>query len=165
MKRITVFLAAVFLAMAAAGCGNSRAEIAGSERAMDFELRDMKGNSFRLSDYSGKVIVLNFFATWCRPCSMEMPDFDTIQKEYPDRVKIIAVNVGRENAQRIKEFASAKNLDFTIAMDNGAVSRLYGPMPGIPVTVIINRDFNIAGRYIGLRPKEVFVRDIKELLK
>ncbi len=166
MKRITVFLMTVFLVTLVFGCGNSRAERAAPEKARDFELKDINGMNFRLSDYSGKVIVLNFFATWCPPCRREMPDFNRIQKEYPGDVKIIGVNVGRESAQKIKEFArSNNNLEFTIAMDDGAVSGLYGPMPGIPVTVIIDRDFNIAARYIGFRPKEVFVKDIKQLLR
>lgn len=165
MKRKTVFLTALFLSAFIVGCGSTHAEKAGHGKAQDFELADINGKMVKLSDYSGKVIILNFFATWCPPCRMEMPDFDRIQKEYGKDVKVIAVNVGRESIEKVKEFARSNNLEFTIAMDDGAVSRLYGPIPGIPVTVIIDKNFNIARRYVGLRPKEVFVRDIKDLLR
>ena len=165
MKRITVFLAAVFLATFVAGCGNGWAERAAPQKARDFELEDINGNKVKLSDYSGKVIILNFFATRCPPCRMEMPDFDKIQKEYASDVKVIAINVGRESRENIREFARSNNLGFTMVMDDDIAIRLYGPIRGIPVTVIIDRDFNIARRYVGFRPKEVFVRDIKDLLK
>jgi len=73
------------------------------------------------------------------------------------------VNVGRESAERVKQFASSNNLEFTMALDDGQASRLYGPIRGIPVTVIIDKEFNIAKKYVGMRPKEVFVRDIESL--
>lgn len=165
MNRITVFLAAIFLATLVVGCGSSRAEKAAPQKAWDFELEDINGNKVKLSDYSGKVIILNFFATRCPPCRVEMPDFDKIQKEYASEVKVIAVNVGRESREKIREFARGNNLGFTIVMDDGTVIRLYGPIWGIPVTVIIDRSFNIARRYVGLRSKEVFVKDIEELLR
>jgi len=165
MKKTAVILAAVFLAASLIGCESSRAERAALQKAQDFELEDINGRHFKLSDWSGKVIVLNFFATWCPPCRTEMPDFSQIQKEYAGKVGVIGINVGREGLQRVRKFVSDNNLDFTIAIDNGVVSRLYGPMPGIPVTVMIDKDFNIAARYVGLRPKEVFVRDIRQLLK
>jgi len=165
MKRIMILPAAVLMATLVISCGNTRAEETVPQKARDFELKDINGEDIRLSDYSGKVILLNFFATWCPPCRREMPDFNLIQEGYADDVKIIAINVGREGLQRVKEFARTNGLKFTIAMDNGTVSRLYGPMPGIPVTVIIDRDFNIAERYIGLRTREVFVKDIERLLR
>jgi thiol-disulfide isomerase/thioredoxin len=165
VKKATVFLAALFLATFVVGCGSARAERGAYPGAWDFELEDIKGNKVKLSDYSGKVIILNFFATGCPPCRIEMPDFDKIQKEYAKDVKVIAVNVGRESREKIREFARSNNLEFTIVMDDGTVIGLYGPIWGIPVTVIIDRNFNIARRYVGLRPKEVFVKDIEDLLR
>lgn len=165
MRGKTYFLLLVFLAAFSIGCGNMRAEAPQYGKALDFTLEDINGDEVRLSDYSGKVIILNFFATWCPPCRAEMPDFNQIQEEYKNDVKIIAVNVGRETLSKVRGFAADNNLTFTIAMDDGKVGDLYGPIRGIPVTVIIDKDFNIVRRYVGMRTKEVFVKDIEESLK
>jgi thiol-disulfide isomerase/thioredoxin len=164
MKKTVIFLVALLALALTFGCGDTQAQKAQYEKAPDFEIRDIKGNTVKLSDYSGRVIILNFFATWCPPCRAEMPDFNEIAKEYSGRVEVIAVNVGRESAAVVKKFAGANGLNFTIAIDDGNVSALYGPVRAIPVTVIIDRNFNIAKRYIGARKKAVFVSDIKKLL-
>jgi len=133
-------------------------------RTADFELEDINGRKFKLSDYSGNVIILNFFATWCPPCKAEMPDFNEITREYANDVTIIAINVGKEPLSKVRSFVEANKLRFKVAMDNGYVSRLYGPIRAIPVTYVIDRNFNIARKYLGARTKEVFVKDINELL-
>ncbi|MBL7157526.1 MAG: TlpA family protein disulfide reductase [Candidatus Omnitrophica bacterium] len=158
------FLVILSVIIAAVGCGNTETERSAFGRAPDFELQDINGNTVRLSDYSGKVILLNFFATWCPPCRVEMPDFNEIADNYKGRVKIIAVNVGRESLSKVQRFAASNNLKFTIAMDNGSVSNSYGPIRAIPVTVLIDRNFNIAKKYIGMRTKDIFTEGIKELL-
>ena len=133
-------------------------------KTADFALTDINGGPFRLSDYSGNVIILNFFATWCPPCREEMPAFNQISREYPNDVTVIAVNVGNEPLQSVSSFVSKYGLRFTVAMDDGSVGRLYGPIRAIPVTVVIGRDFNIARRIVGSRSKEAFVEIIKSLL-
>jgi len=165
MRLKTYVLLLLFLTAFSIGCGNMPAEAPHGSKALDFTLKDINGDEVRLSDHSGKVIMLNFFATWCPPCKAEMPDFNEIQNEYKNDVKIIAVNVGGEALSKVQKFASRNNLTFTIALDDGRVSDLYGPIRGIPVTVIIDKDFNIAKKYVGMRTKEVFVKDIEENLK
>ena len=145
------------------GCGTTQAEKPEYGRAADFEAQDINGNTVKLSDYSGKIIMLNFFATWCPPCRKEMPDFNEIAQEYKQKVEIIGVNVGREGLPRVKSFAERNNLTFSIIADDGKIANLYGPINAIPVTVIIDKEFNIARKYIGMRPKEVFVSDIEDL--
>ncbi|MFC1576396.1 TlpA disulfide reductase family protein [Candidatus Omnitrophota bacterium] len=165
MRGKAIFLLVVFFAMFAIGCGNTEAAKDQFGNAQDFTVKDINGKTVKLSDYSGKVILLNFFATWCPPCRTEMPDFEELQKEYKNDLKVIAINVGRESQGTVKSFAEKNGLTYTIAMDDGSISRLYGPMPGIPVTVIIDKSFNIAKRYVGLRTKAVFESDIKALRK
>ena len=164
MRKLAIFALTLLFITAAIGCGNTQAEKPSQGKALDFELKDIKGNTLRLSDYSGRVILLNFFATWCPPCRVEMPDFDKIAKEYKDDVTVIAINISRESPRTVQDFVSRNNLTFTVAIDDGSVSSLYGPVNAIPVTVIIDKDFNIAKKYIGMRKKEVFVRDIEGLL-
>ena len=165
MRIITIVfgvLLAIFGAVLLMG-GNAGAEEVQIAKAADFELQDINGKNFRLSDYAGNVIVLNFFATWCPPCRTEMPDFNRIASEYAADVTVIAINVGNEPVSKVRDFVSANGLTFTVAMDDGNVSSLYGPIRSIPVTYFINRDFNIAKKYIGSRPGEVFVKDVESL--
>lgn len=163
MRKIAVFASIISLLLLGFGCGNVQTENPALGKALDFELNDINGGKVKLSDYSGRVIILNFFATWCPPCRMEMPDFDEIQDEYKDKVKIIAVNVGRENVSEISDFAAKNNLKFSILMDDGKVSRQYGPIRAIPATFVIDKNFNIARKYVGQKSKDVFVSDIEQL--
>jgi len=163
MKKLLIAML-VFSAISTFGCGNIEAQKSFSESAKDFEIVDINGKNIRLSDYRGKVILLNFFTTWCPPCRMEMPDFNNILRKYRGKMQVIAINVGNESPGKVKEFVNQNNLEFPVAIDNGNVSMMYGPIRAIPVTVLINKDFNIAKRYIGMRSGEIFRRDIEELL-
>ena len=162
MRKIAVFVIACYVLLLSFGCGNGQAQRPTMGKATDFELTDINGNTLRLSDHSGKVIILNFFATWCPPCRMEMPDFNEISQTYKGEVEIIGINLN-EPVQKVKEFVNEFGLLFTIASDDGNVSNTYGPIRAIPVSVIIDKDFNIAKKYIGARSREVFVGDIEEL--
>jgi len=172
MKRATMSLFTVLVLVFLAGCGdrqpgNAQAKEAQAanigEKAPDLEMVDLNGRPFRLTDHSGNVIILNFFATWCPPCRAEMPDFNRLAEEYPDSVTIIAISAGRESPESVKNFVATNNLKFIVAMDNGTASALYGPIRAIPVSIIIGRDFKVARRYVGQRSKEVFARDIEAL--
>lgn len=172
MKRAMMYLFTVLVLVLLAGCGNGQPGNAQAkeaqtakigEEAPDLEMVDINGRPFRPTDYKGNVIILNFFATWCPPCRAEMPDFNRLAGEYPDSVTIIAISAGGESPAAVKNFAVANNLKFIVAMDDGIASALYGPIRAIPVSVIIDRDFKVARRYIGQRSKEVFAKDIEAL--
>ncbi len=163
MKKITIVLIAGFLLTLSLGCGRSSAEKAAYAKAADFTLNDINGKEIRLSDYSGKIIILNFFATRCPPCRREMPDFNEIAREYKDDVEVIAVDVDQESPSKLKDFAERYNLKFKILIDDGEASALYGPIRWIPTTFIIDKDFNIARKYTGSRTRQQLAEDIKEL--
>jgi peroxiredoxin len=165
MKKLIIFIIGIAIISLGAGCADARMGETQYGEARDFTAPDINGKVITLSAYKGKIILLNFFATWCPPCRMEMPDFNTIFKEHAESVEVIAVNVGRESIDKVKNFVKSNNLDFTVIMDNGSISSLYGPMPGIPVTVVVDKNFNIQKRYVGMRPKEVFLQDIETLEK
>ncbi|MBN1353572.1 MAG: TlpA family protein disulfide reductase [Candidatus Omnitrophica bacterium] len=164
MKKISLFILALFLINSAVGCADAQNKKSEYEKAPDFTLTDIEGDTFRLSDYSGKVILLNFFGTWCPPCRAEMPDFNEIAKKYKDNVVVVAIALS-DNMPSVKKFAEQGKLVFRISLDDGSVNELYGPIRAIPVTVIIDRAFNVKKRYIGSRSKEVFEGDIEELLR
>ncbi len=118
---------------------------------LDFELQDLKGNNIKLSSYRGKVVFLNFWATWCPPCRSEMPSMETLYKEYRDRgLEILAVDL-QEDRERVEAFFKEYGLTFTALLDtSGKVGAMYGAR-SIPTTYIIDRKGFIVAGAIGSR--------------
>ena len=160
MPRILIFAVVLFLA---AGCARSSALEVG-EKAPDFSLRDTNGKQVSLSDFSGKVVILDFFASWCPPCRQEIPDFIALEKAYSDK-GFSMVGVALVSAQDAKDFAGKYGINYPVLIDDGKVSDAYGPIRSIPTTFVLDKSGKIAKLYIGFRPKSVFEADIKELLK
>ena len=105
-------------------------------------------SSFKLSDHEGKVILLNFWATWCGPCVGEMPAFPKLVEKYGDDLVLVAVNCG-ENKKTVKDFLDSNDYSFNAVLDpDYAISDLY-PTDGIPYTLIIGRDGKIAEIELG----------------
>ncbi len=134
------------------------------ENAPDFTLTDLNGNKVSLSQFNGKVIILDFFASWCPPCREEVPDFIGLQNSYGEQ-GFTMVGVALVSLTEAKEFASKMGINYPVLIDDNKVSVLYGPVRSIPTTFVIGKNFKIAKMYIGYRPKAVFENDIKELLK
>lgn len=133
--------------------------------APDFSLLDINGNEITLSNFKGNVVILDFWATWCPPCKAEIPHFIELQNEYRDEgLKIIGVSLDW-NAERILgSFAEENGINYTLLIGNDDVTDLYGGIMSIPTTFVIDRDGGIRKRYIGYKEKEVFEKDVKELL-
>lgn len=157
LARVLVLVMPVFLL-----CACARGTVAASD-APDVILRDMDGNTVQLSDFKGKVIILDFFATWCPPCRQEIPDFIALQKEYADQ-GFAMIGVSLTPSDDVKPFAEKLGINYTILIGDDKSNAAYGPIRSIPTTFIIDKEFNIAKKYIGFRPKEIFENDIKELL-
>lgn len=138
--------------------------IEAGKKAPDFTLKDLNGKETKLSDFKGKVIILNFFATWCPPCRHEVPDFIELKKAYgPGGLEIVGVAlVSLEDADK---FAKEAGINYPTLIDDGKVSDLYGPIRSIPTTFILDKELVVKKMYIGSRSKDVFENDIKEILK
>jgi peroxiredoxin/plastocyanin len=119
--------------------------------AIDFELEDLDGNMKSLSSYHGKLVFLNFWATWCGPCRFEMPSMQKVYKELKDEgFEIVAVDL-REDNKSVKKFVDNHGLTFPVLLDKtGRVGAIYGAR-SIPTTYIIDREGFIVGRAIGAR--------------
>ncbi len=143
---------------------------------LNFTLKDMHGRDVRLSDYKGKVILLDFWATWCGPCKYEIPGFVELQERYRDRgLQVIGVSVD-DTADKLAPFAQQFKINYPILQGLGhdEVQEAYGPIWGIPINVLISRDGKICARHTGLPPtwggsleqavKDVFEAEIKALL-
>lgn len=132
---------------------------------LDFTLKDMDGKDVKLADYKGKVIMLNFWATWCGPCKYEIPMFVELQNEYRDKgVVFLGVSVDDEPAA-LQEFAKAERMNYPVLVGAGhEIQNAYGPIFGVPTTMLISREGVICTRYSGPREKAKFESDIKALL-
>jgi len=157
--KILILIIGIFLLGA---CSSSGAMEIG-KKAIEFTLNDINGNRVNLADYSGKVVILDFFADWCPPCRQEIPDFIALEKEYGDKgFSMIGVALVDKNAAQ--SFSDKMGINYPVLIDDGNVSTAYGPIRSIPTTFVIDKEGKVAKVYIGYRPKDVFEKDIKELL-
>jgi len=140
---------------------NSPGEVAPA--APEFRLLSIDGRPVSLSDFHGKVVILDFWATWCPPCRREIPDFIALQSKYEGQGLQI-VGVALDEPDKVKGFAKSWGMNYPVLLGDDDIANLYGGISGIPTTFLIDRTGKIAGRYEGFRSKEEFETAIKQLL-
>ncbi len=135
-------------------------------KAPDFNLKDQYGVIQSLENYKGKVIFLNFWATWCPPCKKEMPDIENIYKEYGENKKdVIILGVNSEKENEVKKFLKDKGYTFpTVIDENSEVMRKYF-IQAFPTSFVIDKEGNIYGYVMGGLTKEQIKQVIEEVLK
>ncbi|MFP5501938.1 MAG: TlpA disulfide reductase family protein [Candidatus Sericytochromatia bacterium] len=134
-------------------------------KAADFNLTSIEGKKFSLADFKGKVVILDFWATWCPPCREEIPDFIALQKQYRSQgLEIVGVSVDREGPSVVKKFGEEYGINYTSLMADDKVTAAYGGIRGLPTTFVIDRQGNIIKKYVGAQPKATFEKDVKALL-
>jgi len=134
-----------------------------TEAAPAFSLPDIHGRTVSLADYRGKVVILDFWATWCPPCKREIPDFISLQSRYGGK-GLQVIGVGLDEPDKLKEFAAKNGMNYAVLLGNDAIAQRYGGISGIPTTVLINRQGAIAGRYEGFRPGSFFEDQVQRLI-
>jgi peroxiredoxin len=133
---------------------------------LDFTLKDTDNRDVRLGDFKGKVIVLNFWATWCGPCALEIPGFVELQNAYGQRgLQVVGVSID-DTLEKLKPFAARFGMNYPVLQGLGqdSVQDAFGPIIGLPTTVVIGRDGRVCRKHTGLSTKEAFEREIKSLL-
>lgn len=137
-----------------------------ADKAPDFTLLTLTGEKVKLTDYEDKIVILDFWASWCGPCRIGIPDLVSIQKEYKDDVVVIGISLDQPSTQRnIKPFIDHFGINYPIVLGTIDVVVAYGNIQAIPTSFIIDKERNIVKKHIGLVPKEMIVREINSLLK
>lgn len=139
------------------------------EKAMDFTVTDIDGNEVKLSDFFGKPIVLNFWASWCGPCQYEMPHFQTLYDELGEEVQFIMLNLAdgyQETVEDASEFIESNQYTFPVYYDTNLDAAFKYAVYSIPVTYFINSDGEIVETHKGIFEKEEDLREeIDNLIK
>ena len=133
----------------------------------DFKLKDMDGKEVALASFKdqGKVVLLNFWATWCGPCKAEIPGFVELQEKYRDKLTIIGYSVD-DTAELAKKYAAQYKMNYPVLLGEGRedVQDAYGPIWGIPASFIISKDGKVCRRHMGIAPKAVFEKELIALM-
>jgi peroxiredoxin len=133
---------------------------------LNFTVKDMNGASVRLADYKGKVILVNFWATWCPPCKAELPGLIELYDQYKDKGLVVLGISGDDDAETLRAFATEWKIKYPmiVGRDENELLDAYGPIFGYPISVIVGRDGALCGKHVGPATKEEFEREIKALL-
>lgn len=166
---LSVLTPALFLSACSAGSKPSESLLRPeSERrdAPDFSLRDSEGKVVRLADYRGKVVLLNFWATWCGPCKIEIPWFVEFERQHKDKgFAVLGISMDEEGWDVVKPFISEIGINYRVLMGDDSVAQLYGGVDSLPTTFLIDREGRVAKVHIGLVSKSSYERELQQLLK
>jgi thiol-disulfide isomerase/thioredoxin len=142
-----------------------RAAPADRALAPDFSLPDLTGQRLSLSTYRGKVVLLDFWATWCDPCREEIPHFVELQSKYRNQgLQIVGVSMD-DGPEPVRDFYQHFNINYPVVMGNAKIGELYGGVLGLPIAFLIRRDGRIYGKHIGATDITVFEEEIISLLQ
>ena len=133
---------------------------------LNFTLKDVNGKSVTLSAYKGKVILLDFWATWCEPCKLEIPWFIEFQKKYgADGLQVVGVSVD-DPVEKMRPYVKDLKMNYPVlqGLHHDDIQNAYGPLWGVPVTAVISRDAKICVKHVGISSKDGFEKEIKSLL-
>jgi thiol-disulfide isomerase/thioredoxin len=132
--------------------------------APDFSLTGISGQKINLADYKGKVLMVDFWATWCGPCRVEIPGFVELENRYRDQGFAIIGISKDDGPDEVKEFYQEFKMNYPVALANDDVDQLYGGIIGLPTTFLIGRDGRIYAKHTGTTDVSVFEEEVKTLL-
>ncbi|HUQ94828.1 MAG TPA: TlpA disulfide reductase family protein [Bryobacteraceae bacterium] len=134
--------------------------------APEFSLKDADGRTVKLSDYRGKVVLLNFWATWCGPCKIEIPWFTDFEQKFKDRgFAVLGVSMDEDGWDTVKPYIEDRKVNYRVVMGSDEVADIYGGVTSLPTTFLVDRQGKIAGIHVGLVSKSVYQNEIEQLLQ
>jgi len=171
VKRTLQYLAIAAIAGYLAACSFYSAEWPSikeekdRKKAPEFVLKDANGQDVKLSDYRGKVVLLNFWATWCGPCEVEIPWFIDFQREYKDRdFAVLGLSLDDDGWTSVRPFLAREKLNYRVMVTSEEVDQLYGGVNSLPTTFVLDREGRVATSHVGLISKNTYRQEILTLL-
>ncbi len=133
--------------------------------APNFTLKDASGRPVQLSSFKGKVVLLNFWATWCGGCKVEIPWFVEFQQTYTGRgFEVLGVSFDEDGWKLVKPFITAKHINYPVMIGGSHIAALYGGVDALPVTYLIDKSGRIASAHLGVVSKSDYQAEIEKLL-
>ncbi len=168
-----VSLAAVLaLALLGGSCGSPKAVKAAVKAEKDrrvapeFTLKDSQGRPVNLSDFKGKVVLLNFWATWCGPCKIEIPWFIDFEKRYKDKgFAVVGISMDEDGWEAVKPYLEEKKINYRVMIGSDALADLYGGVQSLPTSFMVDQQGRIASVHVGLVSKSTYENEIVHLLE
>jgi len=134
-------------------------------QAPEFELPDVDGAMVKLSDFKGKVVLVNFWATWCAPCEIETPWFVEFDKKYgEDGLQVVGISLDEEGVEPVKKFMEKYSIEYKIVMGDENTAESFGGVLGLPTSFIVDQDGKFYSMHRGLVSKDLYEEEIEELL-
>jgi cytochrome c biogenesis protein CcmG/thiol:disulfide interchange protein DsbE len=166
------FWGALVLIVAMCGCGGETSHVeemaadADSGNKMpDFVLPNLEGEMIPSSDLSGKVVLIDFWATWCPPCRLEVPHLIELHDSYKSQgFEILGIALDNQGAEVVEPYVRENGITYPIVIGNPEVVMAFGGLTGIPTAIMVDRSGNMVRKYVGYTEKAVFEEDIKRLL-
>jgi thiol-disulfide isomerase/thioredoxin len=176
---------AVLAALLLAGCGKTQTAHADSARAASrapgqdanviqfvknpesapaFELNDLEGKPLSLAEAKGKIVLLNFWATWCGPCRAEIADLVDLQKRYADKLEIIALATDEDDADEVRRFVLKSGINYRVAMISDEVRLAYGGIAALPTSFVIDAQGRVVQKHVGLNDPTIYELEVKAML-
>lgn len=182
MKYTLIIFLFTIITFTVYGCQNQKVENTGNDvsinentsslnpedgrKAADFDLKTLEGKSVKLSDYKGKIVIVDFWATWCPPCRKGIPDLVELQKEYKDKLVVIGISLDQQNTIKdLAPFIKNYGINYPVVLGTQQVVSDYGNIQAIPTSFVIDQSGNIVDTHVGLVPKSTYSEKINKLLK
>jgi thiol-disulfide isomerase/thioredoxin len=134
------------------------------DAAPALQVNDLDGKPISLDDVKGKIVLLNFWATWCGPCRAEIPDLIELQKKYKDQLAIIALATDEDEPAEVKKFAQKAGINYRIGMATDPLREQYGGIPALPTSFIIDAQGRVVQKHIGLNDPSIYELEVRALL-
>ena len=134
------------------------------DAAPAFQLNDLDGKPLSLSEAKGKIVLLNFWATWCGPCRAEIPDLVDLQKRYADKLEIIALATDEDDQDEVRRFILQSGINYRVAMTSDEVRRDYGGIAALPTSFVIDPQGRIVQKHVGLNDPTIYELEVKAML-
>lgn len=135
-----------------------------NKKAPGFSLADTNGKLVKLSDFKGKIVIIDFFATWCGPCRKGIPDLIDLQKEFGKKIVVIGISLDQQKNE-VAPFIKKMGINYPVVFGTPEVAELYGGVDAIPHSFIIDKKGKIVDQHVGLVPKSDYSALLKKLLK